>query len=194
MHEPPTTRPSLVLRIRDPRDRDAWRQFVEVYAPLVYRFARRCRLQDADAAEVTQDVLKAVARACRRFDYDPRRGSFRSWLFAVVRSKLSDFRAREDRPDRATGDADNLDQLPARDDAEAVWEREYERRLFDWAAERVRPDFSESSWRAFWLTAVEGQSGKEVAAALGLSAGAVYIAKSRILARLKEQIRHLHED
>src|SRR5438876_11068468 len=105
MHEPPLTRPSLLVRIRDPHDRDAWRQFVEASAPLIYRFARRGRLQDADAAEVTQEVLKAVARASRRLDYDPRRGSFRAWLFTVVRSKLADFHARENRPDRAGGDA-----------------------------------------------------------------------------------------
>jgi RNA polymerase sigma factor (sigma-70 family) len=190
MPEPPLTRPSLLVRIRDPHDRDAWRQFVEVYAPLIYRFARRGGLQDADAAEVTQEVLKAVARASRRLEYDPRRGSFRAWLFTVVRSKLWKFHAREDRPDRASGDA-RLDELPARDDSEAAWEREYERRVFAWAAGRVRPDFTETSWRAFWLAAVEGQSGKEVAAALGLSVGAVYIAKSRVLARLREQIRQL---
>src|SRR5437867_1344562 len=112
MHEPPATRPSLLLRIRDSRDRDAWRQFVEVYAPLIYRFVRRCRLQDADAAEVTQETLKAVARASKRLDYDPRRGSFRAWLFTVVRSKLADFHARENRPDRPTGDLE-LDRLPA---------------------------------------------------------------------------------
>ena len=190
MHEPPATRPSLLLRIRDSRDKDAWRQFVEVYAPLIYRFARRCRLQDADAAEVTQETLKAVARASKRLDYDPGRGSFRAWLFTVVRSKLANFRARESRPDRPTADAE-LDQLPAPDESEAVWELEYERRIFAWAADKVRPDFEASSWQAFWQAAVEGKSGKEVAEALGLSVGAVYIAKSRILARLKEQIRQL---
>ena len=84
--------------------------------------------------------------------------------------------------------------MPAREDETAVWEREYERRVFAWAAGKVRDDFESSSWQAFWRTAVDGQSGKEVAAALGLSIGAVYIAKSRILSRIKEQIQQLQGD
>lgn len=193
MHDPPTTRPSLLLRIRDARDRDAWRQFVQVYAPLVYRFARRARLQDADAADVTQEVMKTVARACKRLDYDPRRGSFRAWLYTVVRSKLSDFHARRAVRQREDGTA-NLDALPAPDTDEETWEREYEQRVFAWAAGQVRVDFSAASWQAFWQTAVDGKSPKDVASALGLSVGAVYIARSRIIARLKEQIQSLQGD
>jgi len=194
MPEPPTTRPSLLARIRDARDREAWRQFVEVYAPLVYRFGRRCRLQDADAADLTQDVLQAVARASRRLDYDPGRGSFRAWLFTVVRSKLCNFRDRQRRRERGAGGAATqaaLDQLAAPGEEEALWDLEYERGLFAWAAESVRAGFEESSWQAFWQTAVEGRPGKEVARALGISVGAVYIAKSRILARLKERIQQV---
>ncbi len=193
MHDPPTTRPSLLLRIRDSRDKDAWRQFVEVYAPLIYRFARQAGLQDADAADVTQEVLKAVARAGKRLDYDAQRGSFRAWLFTVVRSKLNNFLASAQRKQCGSGGPDAqalLEALPARED-EAAWELEYERRVFAWAAGKVRDDFEASSWQAFWRTAVDGQSGKEVAAALGLSVGAVYIAKSRILSRIKEQIQQL---
>jgi RNA polymerase sigma-70 factor (ECF subfamily) len=192
MAKPPITRPSLLFRIRDAADKDAWRQFVQVYAPLIYRFARNYRLQDADAADVTQEVLKAVARASKRLNYDPRRGSFRAWLFTVVRSKLCNFLAAR----KLSGDPDAqaaLDELPARQEEE-LWDLEYERRIFAWAAEQVRGGFEESSWQAFWRTAVEGKGGKEVAEQLGLSVGAVYIAKSRILARLKEQIRLLQEE
>jgi RNA polymerase sigma-70 factor (ECF subfamily) len=87
MTEPPVTRPSLLVRLRDPRDGPAWAQFVEVYAPPVYGFARRQGLQDADAADLTQEVLQTVAAAIRRLDYDRGRGSFRGWLFSVVRSR-----------------------------------------------------------------------------------------------------------
>lgn len=193
MAKPPTTRPSLLFRIRDARDRDAWRQFVQVYAPLIYCFARRSRLQDADAADVTQEVLRAVAQASKRWEYDPRKGSFRAWLYTVVRSKLCNLQA-ERKPLVGGSDARAaLAKIPAPAEDEAVWELEYERRLFHWAAEQVRGGFEPSSWQAFWLTAVEGKSGKEVARALGLSVGAVYIAKSRILTRIKEQIRLIQE-
>src|SRR5205807_4075476 len=100
------THPSLLLRIRDAGDRQAWVEFVEVYAPLVYGFARKHGLQDADAADLTQDVLQAVSGGIRRLDYDPRRGTFRGWLFTVVRNKLCNFLAARDRPGRGTGDTD----------------------------------------------------------------------------------------
>lgn len=194
MAKPPITRPSLLLRIRDARDKDAWRQFVQVYAPLIYRVARKYRLQDADAADVTQEVLKAVARASKRLDYDPRRGSFRAWLFTVVRSKLSNFLAARRIPAGGPDAQAALAAAPARQEEAALWDLEYERRLFAWAAEQVRGGFEETSWQAFWRTAVEGRSSQEVAESLGISVGAVYIAKSRILARLKDQIRQLQED
>jgi len=97
----PHTRPSLLVRIRDAADREAWRQFVELYAPLVYRFARRRGLQDADAADLTQDVLQAVARSSGRLEYDPRRGTFRGWLFTVDRNKLHTFLRRQHTADAA---------------------------------------------------------------------------------------------
>jgi RNA polymerase sigma factor (sigma-70 family) len=193
MSDAPATRLSLLVRLRDARDDGAWSQFVELYAPLVYGFARKHGLQDADAADLTQDVLQAVSGGIRRLDYDPKRGTFRGWLFTVVRNKLRDFLAAQKRPGRATGDADaqrQLQELPARDEDQSIWwDQEYERRVFDWAAEQVRGVFSESTWRAFWQTAVEGQTGPQAARTLGMSVAAVYLAKGRVMARLKEIIR-----
>jgi RNA polymerase sigma-70 factor (ECF subfamily) len=193
-----TTRPSLLVRLRDPLDRLAWAQFVDLYAPVVYGFARKHGLQDADAADVTQEVLRAVSRAAKKLDYDPARGSFRGWLFTVARNKLRNFLTRQRRPDRGSGHPDArslLEQQPAREeDQAALWEQEYERQLFTWAAAQVRDDFQAATWQAFWQTAVEGKTGKEVAAALGLSVAAVYLAKGRVMARLKECIRQVRED
>jgi RNA polymerase sigma-70 factor (ECF subfamily) len=199
MSDAPATRLSLLVRLRDARDDGAWSQFVELYAPLVYGFARKHGLQDADAADLTQDVLQAVSGGIRRLDYDPKRGTFRGWLFTVVRNKLRDFLAAQKRPGRATGDAEvqrQLQELPARDEDQSDWwEQEYERRVFDWAAEQVRGVFSESTWRAFWQTAVEGKTGPQAARTLGMSVAAVYLAKGRVMARLKEIIREtLDED
>jgi RNA polymerase sigma-70 factor (ECF subfamily) len=175
MGETLSTRPSLLIRIRDPRDDDAWRQFVALYGPLVYRFARQQRLQDADAADLTQTVLQAVADSIHRLDYDPRCGSFRGWLFGVVRNQLGKWRARQKHSPPAAGDCLThalLADKPAPDD-EGLWDREYERQLFLWAAERVRGRFEESSWQAFWQTAVEGRSAPEAARDLGMTVGAV---------------------
>ena len=187
MTTPPLTRPSLLVRIRDAGDQEAWRQFVEVYAPLVYKFARRHGLQDADAADLTQDVLLAVTGASKRLIYDPQRGTFRAWLYTVARNKLRNFfLARRRRRD--DGDPQLLDEQPAREEAE-LWEKDYEQRLFEWAAARVRGHFQDSTWRAFWMTAVEGRGATEAATELGMSVGAVYIAKSRVLARLRAEIK-----
>ena len=187
----PHTRPSLLVRIRDAADREAWQQFVELYAPLVYRFMRRRGLQDADAADLTQDVLQAVARDCARLVYDPARGTFRGWLFTVARNKLHTFLKRKQRLLSRTEEVDFALLADPEQDEAAVWEQEYEQRLFDWAAEQVRGHFQESTWQAFWRTAVDNQPPREVAERLGLSVGAVYIAKSRVLARLREQVQLL---
>jgi RNA polymerase sigma-70 factor (ECF subfamily) len=196
MAEP--TRPSLLIRVRDPRDAEAWRQFVEIYGPLIYHFARKKGLQDADANDVTQMVLEGICDTIRALEYDPRRGSFRGWLLTAVRHQLQKFRQRQARTPAGSGDTAIqavLAAQPGRDEGEeADWEHEVQRHLFLAAVKRVRGDFEDSSWQAFWLTAVEGKSGQEVAAALGLSLGAIYTAKSRVLNRVKREIQELQED
>jgi RNA polymerase sigma factor (sigma-70 family) len=190
--ESPTTQPSLLVRIRDAQDQDAWRQFVQLYGPVVYAYGRTHGLQDADAADLLQEVLAAVNAAARRLDYDPRRGSFRGWLFTVAHHKLHDLRARRGRHGQGSGDTGVQEWLaaqPAPEEDVAFWNQEYERRLFTWAAEQVRDRFQDATWQAFWQTAVVGKSGQEVAAALGMSVAAVYLAKSRVMARLREQIQ-----
>src|SRR5689334_10807301 len=127
MAEIPPTRASLLVRLRDPRDQDAWGEFVALYAPLVYGYLRRQGLQDADAADLSQDVLGAVAGAVGRLEYDPARGAFRNWLFTLVRHKLSNWRrARRNRPDEGNGPGTGkvLEQHPAPETAEAEWEAE----------------------------------------------------------------------
>jgi RNA polymerase sigma-70 factor (ECF subfamily) len=130
-----------------------------------------------------------------RLDYDPRRGTFRGWLFTVVRNELRDFLGRRRRQVQGSGDTgvqQALNEQPAPGGGpEEEWDRAYERRLFTWAAEQVRAGVQSTTWQAFWQTAVEGKSGQEVAKALGMSVAAVYLAKSRVMARLKEQIQQL---
>ena len=186
----------MLVRLRDPRDGAAWGEFVDLYAPLVYGYLRKQGLQDADAADLCQDVLTAVAGAVGRLEYDPARGAFRNWLFTLVRHKVSNWRrARRNRPDEGDGPGSRkvLEQHPAPETAEAEWEAEWQRRVFAWACEQVRPAVTDATWQAFWRTAIDDQPGKQVADALGLTVTAVYRARSRVLARLREVIQSAQE-
>lgn len=194
MADIPSTRASLVVRLRDRLDQEAWGEFVRLYAPVVYRFARRRGLQDADAADLTQDVLRSLAGSVAAFD--PAQGLFRSWLFTLVHRRLFDWVKSRDRQPVAAGDEATqqfLNDAPDRDD-EDFWNQQYERQLFAVAAERIQLSFSDATWQAFWQTAVDGKSGHEVAQALGISVAAVYLAKSRVMSKLKAEIARLQTE
>ena len=164
MEETPITRASLLVRIRDPQDERAWGEFLEIYGPLVHRLARMKGFQDADAADLSQDVFRAVASAIDGWAPDPSRGSFRGWLFRIARNLMVNLLASRRRNPRGTGDSDMrllLEALPAPAGEEsALFDEEYRRQIFRWAADHVRPEFREPTWRAFWLTAVEGRPAK----------------------------------
>jgi RNA polymerase sigma-70 factor (ECF subfamily) len=198
MPDAPPTRPSLLLRLRDFQDHQAWAQFVEVYAPLIYGYVRKRGLQDADAADLTQVCLRQVVVHAESLDYDPSRDSFRGWLFTIVRNRLRDFHNRAGRNAWGSGDSGLqrlLESQPAPElDEAGEWQREYQSGLFAWAAEQVRLQVREATWQAFWQTAVEGKSGTEVAQALGLTAAAVYLARSRVMAHLRRLIREVQEE
>ncbi len=192
---PAPTRPSLLLALRDGDDHQAWTDFVDLYTPLVFRQCLRAGLQSADAEDITQDVLRSVARALPSLEYHPARGRFRGWLLTVTRNRLHNFFARDLRHPRGTGETavhEFIANQPA-PDTSPDWETDFRRRLFEVAADRVRPEFQASSWNAFWSTAVEGRPVDEVAAELGLSAGSIYVARSRVTARLRAEITRLDE-
>lgn len=196
MAEPPLTRVSLLARIKDGSNTQAWGEFVQLYGPVIYGFARKRGLQDADAADLMQEVLRSVARSADRMVYDPERGTFRGWLYTVTRNKIYNFLlAQKNRP-RGVGDSaaqDRLESLPARESVteDPDWDIEYQRRVSAKAMERVRHEFHAKTWQAFWGTAVEGRAAAEVAIELTMSPGAVYVAKSRVLARLRDEVRQL---
>ena len=195
MSDAPSTRPSLLVRLRDPRDEAAWDEFVTLYGPLVRTLARRGGLQDADASDLEQEVYRSVANAIARYDTEPGRGSFRGWLFRIARNHmLNAFVARKRHP-QGTGDtrmgALLEAQLAPSPDETALFDAAYRKRLFEWAAARVRSQFKETTWLAFWNTAVVGQPVAEVALALGISAGAVYVHRNRVMARIREAIQEV---
>lgn len=188
----PDTRQSLILSLRDPRDVQAWDQFVAIYEPLVYRLARSKGFQDADAREVSQEVLIAVSRAIERWKPDKKLGRFRDWLFRIARNLMINFMTRRHHQSIASGDsrvADLLEQQVDRDsDESATFDLEYRREVFRWAASEVQQQVKESTWLAFWLTSKDELSISEVAERFGLTVGAVHIARSRVRARLRKVV------
>ncbi len=199
MAEAPATRITLLNRIRDIGDSEAWAEFATLYGPVVYGFARKRGLQDADAADLVQDVLRSVARNAARLEYDPKRGTFRGWLYTVARNKIFNFLNSQRNRARAVGDDgsdhDRFDSLAdKREDQEAIWELEYQRRLSTLAMDAVKHEFQPATWKAFWATSVDAKSAADIGRELGMTTGAVYVAKSRVLARLREKVTELQDD
>lgn len=185
----PETRKSLLLTIRDPRKREAWGEFMAIYEPLVYQLARGKGFQHADAQDLTQEVFAAVGSAIERFDPERAEGSFRGWLFRIARNLMINFLTRQKEP-VGSGDSRLMELLEQQADptseAATRFDLEYRREVFAWAARQAKPHFSEETWQAFWLAGVEGKPVDEVAAVLGKTAGAVRVARCRVLAKLKE--------
>jgi RNA polymerase sigma-70 factor (ECF subfamily) len=185
---------SLLDRLRG-NDPEAWRRLVALYGPLVLYWGRRAGLSEEDAADLLQNVFQSVTGAIERFRRDRPGDTFRGWLWSIARNKLRDhFRAREREPVAAGGSEAlaHFTQVPE-DEPESEAGTEPSRGLLHRALEFVRGGFEETTWQAFWQTAVDGQSAKDVGRTLGLSPGAVYVAKSRVLARLREEISQLDD-
>jgi RNA polymerase sigma-70 factor (ECF subfamily) len=176
---------SLLERLRRPHE-GAWPRFVELYTPLLYYWACRMGLQAADAADLVQEVFTVLLQKFPQFSYDKNK-SFRSWLRTVTLNRWHDNRRRKSAALRDGGPA-GLEDVTAPDAAEALWEKEYRDHLVARAAEVMKAEFQPATWQAFWSLAVEGRSGAEVAAELGLSLDAVYAAKSRVLRRLRQEL------
>ena len=194
MTELPITRASLLVRLRETDDREAWTEFVQVYGPAVFGYARRRGLQEADAADLTQDVFRAVAGVMSRFDYQPARGSFRGWLFTIVQREWIRQHHRQRRLPITQDPHDFHDVGTPSPDAAALWDASVERQLFAWALEQVRDLVSDTTYQAFCLTAIDDLPGDVVASRLGISRGAVYLARGRVLARMRELIADLESE
>ncbi len=191
----PETRNSLILRLPDCGDAEAWEEFVAIYEPLVYRMARGMGLQDADAREVVQEVLVTVSKAVERWQPDPELGRFRDWLFRIARNLMIRFLTR--RKFRPIGSADSgiaelLNNQPVPSSAEAdTFDLEYRREVFRWAAQQVQEKVSDNTWQAFWRTSIDSCETETVANELGITVGAVHIARSRVRGRLRAIVQKL---
>jgi RNA polymerase sigma-70 factor, ECF subfamily len=191
----PDTSASLLDRLRLRPADDDWRRLVELYAPLIRGWLRRHGVSDADADDLGQEVLTVVVRRFPDFCHNQRRGAFRAWLRAITVNCLRDFwRARRLRP--AAHDFEGvLDQLA--DDASALsreWDREHDLHVTRRLLELIRPHFEPSTWAAFRRFALDGAPADAVAAELGMTVNAVFIAKSRVLSRLRREAAGLLDD
>jgi RNA polymerase sigma-70 factor (ECF subfamily) len=186
---------SLLERLRRQPGSEAWARLVDVYAPLVRGWLRRQGVAEADADDLTQEVLAVLVRELPQFRHNGRPGAFRAWLRGVTANRLRGFwRARQARPEAAGGDKFEAALNQLEDPHSALsrqWDEEHDRHVLRRLQELIEPEFSAAAWRAFRRTVLDGARAAVVAAELGMSVNAVLLAKSRVLRRLREEARGL---
>jgi RNA polymerase sigma factor (sigma-70 family) len=190
-----STRHSLLLRVRDFDDSEAWQDFVDIYAPRIFVWCKGLGLQDVDASDAAQTVLLKLVNTIRDFEYDPAKGSFRSWLKTIAYNTANDIH----RNWRHRGAADSavaklLDTVPdeiQRDSLADQIEQAYRDELLSQASSRVKLRVKSSTWQAYRRSMIDHIPAAKVAAEIGLSIADVYVAKSRVIKMLREEVRRL---
>jgi RNA polymerase sigma-70 factor, ECF subfamily len=181
----PSTSLTLLERLRERNRPDAWNRFVHLYTPLLQRWAKQQGFQDADSADLTQEVLVKLMNELPHYARGEGQ-SFRGWLYRVTANQCRDFRRRK--ASRALPAADGLSGFDAESPVSDFEEREYRTSLVNRALELIRDEFNDRTWTAFRQLMVEGRSAAEVASALGITENAVYLARHRVLTRLRREI------
>jgi RNA polymerase sigma factor (sigma-70 family) len=191
----PSTRVSLLDRLRKGADAAAWQLFVDLYTPLVYRFARRKSLQDADAQDVAQKVMARVYKAIGKFAYDSQRGRFRNWLGVITLHEIARHRDQAGRVGKGYGEGRGdwlAEQMPGPDEGD--WFDAFNAYILTTALSRIRPHFDDSTWQAFELTWVHDVETREAASQMNKTTGWIYKARFRVLKRLRHEVEFLSED
>jgi RNA polymerase sigma-70 factor (ECF subfamily) len=197
------TRKSLLSRLRDLEDKESWQIFFDLYWRLLYNVARRAGLDDLDAQDVVQDTVMAIAREIPQFRYDPARGSFKQWIFRILRRRISDhFRTLYRQPARAgmspemleqSGDADALVLQDGLSLSEA-WDQEWERSVLEAAIAQVRSQANPKHFQVFDYCVLKEWPVAKVASTLGMSAARVYLARHRISQAVKRAARRIGDE
>jgi RNA polymerase sigma-70 factor (ECF subfamily) len=190
--DPSATPASLLDRLRAPGDDSAWERLLTLYGPTVEAWCRQGGASAEDAADIRQDVFRTVAQGIADFRRDRPGDSFRGWLYLTTRRRLLDHQRRAARQPRAEGGTDAQEQfleIPAAEPpgSEAAEAGEF----YQQCIRLIQSEFEERTWRAFWRVTVDGRAAEDVAAELGMTPGAVYIAKSRVLKRLRQEFAGL---
>ena len=196
------TRQSLLSRLRDWNDQAGWREFFDAYWRLIYNVARKSDLGDAEAQDVVQNTFIYLARRMPNFRYDRARGSFKSWLRVVTRSRISEYRRTEKSGDVLirepfTGSgSDLLEEIPdpSTEGLDEVWQREWEENLLNAALKRARAKVSSRQLLIFRLATTEGLSLNQVAKKLGINIAQVYLARHRVGRLFKAELARLRRE
>src|SRR6516165_5272895 len=190
------TSSSLLQRLRQQPDGDAWQRLVDIYTPLLQQWLGRYGLQASDVDDLIQDVLAVVVREMPQFEHNQHKGAFRRWLRTILVNRLRGFwRARQSRPPAGNSDlAQMLDQLEdPQSGLSQLWDKEHDRHVMARLLEQIEPEVTPSTWQAFRRVVLDGKDEETVAVELGISVNAVFIAKSRVLARLRREAQDLLE-
>ncbi len=192
-----TTRVSLLARVKDLRSQESWKEFVDLYGPLISRFLRKLGVVEADTADLTQEVFAIVVRRLPSFKYDPAKGRFRGWLKTVTIRRALRFFAQQRRTPLSPGGTAVLEvflqQPDPHDQLEEMWEQEWRQRVLEAAMDQVRRQVSQPIWRTFQMTVLHGSPAQQVAEGLGMSVGQVYVNKCRVLKRLRQVVEDTDE-
>lgn len=180
-----TTPVSLLLRLKQPKAECAWQRFVDLYTPLLFYWARQTGLQSPDDADLVQDVFAVLVEKLPEFSYDGQK-SFRGWMRTIMLNRWRDQRRRLAIV-RTQHPGEDLADIPE-PEAEACWEQEHRRLLVARALQLMKTDFEEKTWRACWECVVADRPVAEVAADLGMTANAIYVAKFRVLRHLRREL------
>jgi RNA polymerase sigma-70 factor, ECF subfamily len=186
---------SLLMRLQV-QDPEAWRRMVQLFYPLVRGWSRRAGLREEDAADVAQEVMRALAGNVGRFDRLGGKNSFRGWLYGITRRQLLAYRRKEQEQPAAVGGTEakrRFDEVPEPDEPSSADAAVEHNGLLRRALDQLRSETEERTWQAFWRTAVEGQAPSDIATELGISVNSVYLAKARLLRRLREEFGELLE-
>lgn len=183
------TQASLILRIRDKDDQSAWRTFVDVYSPLIYGFCRMKGLQANDAADVSQEALIRIAKAVRTFDYDRSKGLFRDWVAMIVHNEIRRHLRRDNRMPEST-----LEQDIPTNGISPEWDEHFQRHIFETALLRCQQHFEKSTWELFEHSWLKKETVEHVAKKFQVGAEKIYVARSRVLKRLKHEVAVLSDD
>ena len=200
--DPIRTRRSLLNRLKNWEDQNSWNDFDRIYRELVYSFAKHKGLTDAEAEDVVQETFISVAKNIRDFNYDPAVGSFKSWLFHNTEWRIRDqLRKRPkaaliaDRSPRTSGGTATTDRIPdpAGFNLREIWDREWEKSLYDSALDKVKRLVKASQYQLYDLYVTKQWPVRKIALTLGVNVGQVYLAKHRVSVLLKKQIGMLRK-
>ena len=195
MPTPQQTRLSLLERLRDSGDSDAWAVFYRHYSPLICSFTRKRGCSEQLSNDILQESMVTLMRALPRFQYDPKKGKFRSFLLKIVHNNMVNAFRREQKYSTVEIEEGPLQRaaqenpITPHDDLEAAWDQEWEKHLLSLALERVRDRLNERTWRGFKMYVLENQSVEKVCKELGLNANALYQHRNRVIRMLKEEVR-----